>query len=353
MKLSLVVVALGVTVLAGCKSKKVEEAPLVRPVLSTVVTRNRGGGTAFVGTIQPRQSTDLAFRVGGRVVSRKVSVGDSVKKGDVIAMLDTQSLALAVKAAEANLAGLRTQSANASLTLQRQGALLAQQTAAKSAFDDARLSHDTAAATVAEAEARLAKSREDLGYGVLRADFDGVITRIDFEVEQTVAPNAIIATLAVPGVLDDVFDVPESIAKDLELGNPFTVHDTATPPTVVHATVRQLSPSADRATRTRRVWLAVEGADLRFGTTMYATREASANAPIRIPETALVEEGGKTAVWVVKGDAVEKRDVTAGARSGSTLVVERGLEDGERIVTAGVHVLAPGQHVKILEDERS
>ena len=353
MKLSLIIVALGLASLAGCKSKKVEEAPLIRPVLSTVVTRNRGSGTPFVGSIQPRTSTDLAFRVGGRVIRRAVSVGDAVKKGDVIATLDTQFLVLAVKVAEANLAGLRTQSSNAKLTLDRQAALLAQQTSAKSAFDDARLYHDTASATVGEAEARLAKSREDLGYGVLRADFDGVITKIDFEVEQTVAANAVIATLAVPAVLDDVFDVPESIAKDLEIGNPFTVHDTATPPTLVHATVRQLSPSADRATRTRRVWLAVEGSDLRFGTTTYAARDASAQAPLRIPVTALIEEGGKAAVWIVRGDAVEKRDVTAGARSGSTLVVERGLEDGDRIVTAGVHVLAPGQHVKILEDERS
>ena len=346
---------LALALVPACKPKKAAEAPVVRPVLSTVVAKNRGGDASFVGSIEPRYSTDLAFRVGGRVTRRAVSVGDSVKKGDVIATLDTQSLGLAVKAAEANVAGVRATSTNAVTTLERQSALLARKTATQSAFDDARLSQDTANATVAEAEARLAKSREDLGYGVLRADFDGVITKIDFEVEQTVAPNSVIATLARPGVLDDVFDVPESVAKDLDVGSPFTVHDTATPPTMLHGTIRQLSPSAERTTRTRRVWVALDGApaDLRFGTTTYAEREAKENAPIRIPVTALLEAGGKTSVWVVTGDTVESRAVTIGARTPVTLVVESGLEDGERVVTAGVHALAPGQHVKILEDERS
>lgn len=351
MKLSLVVALAFVA--AGCKGKHVEEAPVVRPVLSTVVTRNPGGGTSFVGTIQPRHAADLAFRVGGRVMKRNVSVGDHVKRGDVIATLDTQSLALAVKAAEANIAGVRARSSNAKSTLDRQSSLLAQQTSAPSSFDQARLGNDTAAATVGEAEARLAKAREDLGYGVLRADTDGVITRIDFEVEQTVAPNAIIATVAVPDVLDDVFDVPESVARDLAVGTPFTVHDTATPPATVRGTIRQLAPSADRATRTRRVWLAVEGTGLRFGTTTYAEREAQDAAPLRIPSTALLEEQGKTSVWIVKGDAVEARPVKTGARTDGAVVVESGIQDGERVVTAGVHALAPGQHVKLLQDDHS
>ena len=188
---------------------------------------------------------------------------------------------------------------------------------------------------------------------MLRADAEGVITRVDFEVEQTVAPNAVIATVAVPDVLDDVFDVPEAVARNLAVGNAFKVHDTATPPAVVRATVRQLAPSADRATRTRRVWLAVEATGLRFGTTTYAEREAQDAAPLRIPATALLEENGKTAVWIVKGDAVEARPVKIGARGDGELVVESGLQDGERVVTAGVHALAPGQHVKILEDGRS
>lgn len=345
---------LGVVLLAGCKGKHVEP-PAVRPVLSTVVTRGRGAGTPFAGSIQPRHSTDLAFRVGGRVTRRAVSVGDTVKRGDILATLDTQSLALAVKAAEANVAGLRARSANAASTLDRQSALLASQTVTPSNYDEARAGHETAAATVAEAEARLAKAREDLGYGVLRADADGVITHIDFEVEQTVAPNAIIATLAVPGVLDDVFDVPEAVARDLDVGSAFVVRDTAAAPAVMHGKIRQLSPAADRATRTRRVWLAIEDAPpgLRFGTTTYAERERTDASPLRVPSTALLEQDGKTTVWVVAGDAVVSRPVTVGARAGGAVVVESGLQDGERVVTAGVHALAPGQHVKVLEDERS
>ncbi len=118
----------------------------------------------------------------------------------------------------------------------------------------------------------------------------------------------------------------------------------------VPAKIRQLSPAADRATRTRRVWLALDNAppEVRLGATMYADRLVTNQAPLRVPLTAVVGGGdaGATSVWVVVDDAVQTRPVTLGEQADGDAIVLTGLHDGERVVTAGVHSLTPGQRIK-------
>ena len=347
---------LGVGLLAACHGKPREEAPEPRPALTTVVHATTAEDRGFVGTVEPRYATELAFRVGGRIIRRSVSVGDHVKRGQEIAALDARALQLSVAASSADLSGGAAQRTNADTNFGRQTSLRAQNSVAQAALDEAKVSQASAAATVNEAQARLHKAQEDLSYGILRAELDGVVTRVDFEVEQVVAPNAIIAELARPDVLDLVLDVPETVARDLRVGDAFTVRSQE-PVITVAAKVRQLSPAADRATRTRRVWLALDTTppEIRLGATMYADRTVSNQTPLRVPLTALVSDGdggataGHVSVWVVEGDAVQPRPVTVTADpddfDGDAIVLT-GLHDGERVVTAGVHSLTPGQRIK-------
>ncbi len=344
-----VLASASIGLLAACHKKPVEEAPEPRPALTTVVHASSGDERSFVGTIEARYSTQLSFRVGGRIIRRSVSVGDHVKRGQEIAALDARSLQLAVAASAADLSGGAAAQANADTNFGRQTSLVAQKSVAQALLDEARNSKASAAATVNEAQARLHKAQEDLSYGILRAELDGVVTRVDFEVEQVVAPNAIIAELARPDVLDLVLDVPERIALDLKVGDAFVVR-SQDPPVSVPAKIRQLSPAADRATRTRRVWLALENAppEVRLGATMYADRLVTNQAPLRVPLTAVVGGGdaGATSVWVVVNDAVQTRPVTLGEQADGDAIVLTGLHDGERVVTAGVHSLTPGQRIK-------
>ncbi|KFJ49077.1 hlyD secretion family protein [Brucella abortus] len=104
------------TVLAACgkEDEKAQEAAPIRPVLYTIVEPKPVAQTGFAGTVEPRYSTDLAFRVLGRVIARPVKVGDLVKKGEMVAMLDPSALDLAVQSARADLASAEAQYANAS-----------------------------------------------------------------------------------------------------------------------------------------------------------------------------------------------------------------------------------------------
>ena len=347
----LVGLGFGSASLAACHGKPHEAAPEPRSALTTVVHASGNGGDGdrgFVGTIEPRYSTELSFRVGGRIIRRSVSVGDHVKRGQEIAALDPRSLQLAVAASAADLSGGAAQRANAETNLGRQTELLAQKSVAQAMLDQARTSQASAAASVNEAQARLRKAQEDLSYGVLRAELDGVVTRVDFEVEQVVAANAVIAQLARPDVLDLVLDVPESTAQTLQTGDPFTVRSEELPGLALGAKVRQLSPAADRVTRTRRVWVALDTTppEVRLGATMYADRVTSAKAQLHVPLTAVLETGIAESVWVVENDAVQPRPITTGARSSDDVVVLTGLHDGDRVLTAGVHSVTSGQRIK-------
>ena len=337
--------------LAGCHGKTTASID-IRPALTTTVGAWASGGRQFVGHVEGRYTTPLAFRVGGRIARRSVSVGDHVKAGQEIAALDTRSLELAAEVAAADLAGLIASRENAATTLGRQTTLLARGAVARASFDDARASRAVAVASADEAKARLDKARQELSYGILRADFDGIVTRIDFDVDQVVAPNAPIAEVVRPDALDFVFDAPDSVARDLRPGDSFTVHSADTPTLALAGKVREMSPTADRTTRTRRVWvgLATVPEHLRIGTTMYAEPSAAATTQLRAPLSAVVDGDGAPSVWVVEGGVVRRRAITLGAREADDVVVLAGLRPGEKIVTAGVHSLREGQDVKPRED---
>lgn len=340
-------------VISACKKEEPPHEDPPRRVLSVVAHDSVQGQRTFPGTLEARYATQLAFRVGGRVTKRLVSIGDVVKKGDVIATLDSTALAAGALAAQANVEASDARRINADRTRERQAKLLEQNATPQSRVDDATSGRDTADASVAEARARLNKAREDLSYGTLRADFDGVITKVSFEVEQTVAANQIIAEMARPDVVDVVVDVAEKIADNLEVDAPVEIKSSTEPPVQSNGKIRQMSPAADQLTRTYRVWVALPAPPekLRLGTTMYATFAEDYPAAVRVPNEAVYDKDNGTFVWVVEGESVHERAVKTADRKGKRAVVTEGIRDGERVVIAGVHQLKEGQKVIVGEDK--
>lgn len=342
-----IVSCLALVALVACKKEQPKPEP--RMVLTITAQASQRNQRTFPGTLEPRFSTQLAFRVGGRVTRRAVSVGDRVKKGDVIATIDSTALAAGAMAARANVDASDAKQRNAEQSRARQERLLQAQATPQSAMDTATSSRDTADASVAEARARLNKAREDLSYGTLRADFDGVITIISFEVGQTVAPNQVIAEMADPNVVDVVVDVPDSTFDELKIYDEVTAKTTAAPVVDLSGSIRQLSPAAEQRTRTFRVWVGLPSAppNVRLGTTVYASFAEKFPAAVRVPVQAVLDKDDTTNVWVVEDNVVHLRKVTCVDRKGRNAVVTEGIRDGEHVVIAGVHHLQEGQAVKL------
>jgi RND family efflux transporter MFP subunit len=279
-----------------------------------------------------------------------------VTKGAALAALDSVSLELAVRQAVAAVVNAQAQLANANATEARQRILLEQNNTAQSQFDAARLGLETAQASVTQTQANLAKAQEQLGYAQLRADFDGVVTAVDADVGQVVSPGQKVITLARPDVREAVVDVPDELANSLTVSARFNVAAERDDKVAASGQVREIAPQADAATRTRRVRIALDNppAGLRLGATVIATLVDGAKPRIELPASAVLDADGKTSVWIVDPAAstVSLAPVSIAAH-GDRVEVLGGLSEGSRVVTAGVHSLAAGQAVRVLEGDRS
>jgi RND family efflux transporter MFP subunit len=337
----------------GCKPETQAPDP-VRPVLSMIVEPSYARGAAVVGTVEPRFTTGLGFRVLGRVIARPVNVGDLVEAGQVVAAVDATELDLAVQSARAELSRSEAQLANASAAEGRKRVLIASEAITKASLDSAEQSRSAAEATVAHAQANLTKAIEQRSYAQLKAEFAGVVTAVGADVGQVVSPGQTVVTVARPDVREAVVDIGPDFPVALRIGLPFNVSLQLAPAIEVHGEIREIAPQADPVTRMRRVRISLFYAPsiFRLGSTVSARLDAEQDADLRVPASAVLGKDGEKSVWIVDTDGtVSLRKIDVVAEEGG-LRVTGGLAAGSRIVTAGIHSLKPGQRVRIEEEPR-
>lgn len=352
----LLVLLAAAALLPGCNGDEPAPEP-VRPVLSTLVepqTQSQLG--RFAGTIQARFESTLGFRVSGRIARRWVDVGAQVKPGDTLATLDPTDQQNQLRAAEGDLARVQAQWINAQANARRQQQLYDRGVGAQAQLDIAQTDLKTTGASLEQARSALSQARDQLGYSTLKADHGAVVTAWRAEAGQTVSAGQEVVTLARPDVKEAVIDLPIPVAEQLTPSLVFTVASQLEPAISTTATLRELEPQADAATRTRRARLSLASTPQAFhlGTAISVTLSSAIAPRTELPATALLERDGKTQVWVVdpQHKTVATREVTLVERSERRVVLGAGVQPGERVVTAGVNSLKPGQQVKFDEDAR-
>lgn len=217
----------------------------------------------------------------------------------------------------------------------------------------AKVTLEAAAASFEQAQAQARQQGNQARYSVLAADADGVITSVDAEPGQVVQAGTPVLRLARNGPRDVVFALPEDQLPLAKPGQRIGVRLWADPTQRLDATVREVAAAADPVTRTYQVKAALQAAPdaLRLG--MTATVELPGAgvgvAALKVPLTALFEQQGRSQVWVVdmQKSTVQAQPVQVAAAEGNEVAV-LGLQPGQVVVTAGVHVLQPGQKVQPL-----
>jgi len=338
--------------LAACSPKAPPAEPL-RPVL-TVELRYDGARDAsrYTGTVRARHEVDEAFRVGGKIVQRKVDVGQVVREGDILAVIDDTDYRLALDAAQQQAAAAVSQAKHAESDRKRLEALRADGSVSDADEERARTAAQTTAAA-AEAEARkLELARNRLKYTVLRASRGGVVTAVRFEAGQVVAEGMPVVAIAAEGEPEIVVDVPEDHLAAFRKAK-YKATLASAPDEAFDVVLRELAPQAAAQTRTYQARLKPASArrlPLGATATLTAERAAAGATPVAaVPAAAITQSGGKPAVWVVrtKADAaatVELVPVTVhGYRNDDVLL--SGPRAGELVVTAGVQKMAPGLRV--------
>jgi RND family efflux transporter MFP subunit len=303
--------------------------------------------------VQPRYETNLGFRVLGRLIARPVNVGDLVAEGQTIAAIDPTTSELALQGAKADLVKAQAALENASGSEERKRILIKSDATTRQLLDDAEQVRAGAQASVARAQANLAKATEQLGYTKVKADFAGVVTAVGAEVGRVVKPGEGVVTVARPDVREAVVDIGEDFPVTLTVGLPFTVSLQLLPEVQVQGHIREIAPQADQVTRLRRVRIALNDPpeSFRLGSTVTARPSHGQSSVLRVPASAVLKKGAETFVWVIDAptSTVSLRKVEFSEDEGG-IRVTGGLSNGARIVTAGIHNLKQGQQVRIEQD---
>lgn len=340
--------------LAGC-SKPVEKVEEIRPVRAMAMTPAATGTVAeFSGEIRARYESRLGFRVGGKIVQRKVDVGTVVKKGDLLMRLDPQDLQLAQTQANAALGAADSNLSLAKAELARYKELREKNFVSQAVLDTKETAYRSAVATREQAAAALRTQRNQTDYGNLVADVNGVVTGIDAETGQVVAAGTPVVRLAQLGEKEIVISIPEDQVDALRRVTDVSVRTWANPKQALPGKLRELSPVADTATRTYTARISIPNApaDVRLGMTAYVTFSAATATPmLKVPLTALVQNQGGSAVWIVENGTVRLTPVQLAAPSGNDMLIASGINPGQTVVTAGVNLLKPGQKVTVLDAE--
>lgn len=345
--------ALAVAVMLSACSPDQPTVQAPRPVRTVEISYDNARDISrYVGTVQSRHEVDQAFRVGGKVAQRNVDVGQFVREGSILAVLDDSDYRLAEQASRQQWTVAVEQTRQADSDRQRLTALKADGSVSAADEERAQTNAQTARAT-AEAEARkLELARNRLKYTVLRASRSGVVTAVRFEAGQVVPEGQAVVTIANPDESEIVIDVPEdqlSVFKDAY----FKASLASAPNEVFDVTLRELSPQAAAQTRTYRARLKpMQALPLGATATVTAERVMTSVSVAAVPATALTQSGDQPALWMVTPvgkdpiGVVELVQVAVlGYRNDEVLV--SGPQAGALVVTAGVQKMASGLKVAL------
>lgn len=351
-----------IVALAACS--KQEAAPVaLRPVVAVTATADtKTTQSSLPATIEARYSTPLSFRVGGKIIERRVRLGDTVKAGEIVAKLDPADNAKSAAGAAAQLSAAQHQLTYAEQQLVRDRAQAQENLIARAQLEQTENAYAAALAQRNQAQAQAALSADQLRYTTLVADKAGVITAEQADTGQNVSAGQAIYNLAWSGEIDVVSDVPETTLGSLTVGQKATVTIAALGGKQFAARVREVSPAADAQSRTYRVRLTLEAPtpEVRLGMTAdvaFAQAQASnASGPsdastqaFTLPSTALFHANKLPAVWIVKADgSLELRRVEVSRYGERTVTVSQGITAGDRVVWQGVHTVSAGEKVRVL-----
>ncbi len=326
--IALVIVALAVAGVVAWRMwpLAVQTAPVARgPAIDAVYA---------TGSVEPTVMLPVSPRAGGRLAAIEVDEGARVKRGQVLARIESPDLDNTVQEMLARERLARTQ-------FERTQDLVAKHFVSAAELDRTRSELDAAQAAL-----RRAQAQRD--YNLLLAPADGMVLRRDGEIGQFIGAGQTVFTLACCAPLRVSAEVDEEDIARVSVGQSAVLRSDALPKQVFEGKVAAITPKGDPVARSYRVRVqfadakGAEAAGLRAGMTMdvniVITRRENA---LLVPSRAV--QGN--AVWVVEQDRVHKRPVKLGAAGGERTEILDGLRDGDAVVLGPADVLREGRRV--------
>lgn len=324
------------------------------------------------GYTYARERAAVGAKVIGRILELPIEEGDTLREGDLIAVLDSADLEASLEQAKASLLEARARLADVEREQGRQQRLFEAEVTSRAELDASNTAVEVARAQVELAEARVASAEAQLAYTRIYAPIDGVVIEKNVEVGEMVAPGGFtsqqstgaILRMADPTSLEVEADVNESYIARLRPGMPVSIEVDAVPDRAYRGQLRQIVPTGDRQRAVVEVKVTIDDRDRNLVPDMscsvtfldQSTKPADLEAApiVYLPTAALLDpaeaESGVGRVFVLEGDRVAVRSVTLQPlgedEDGDERVVIEGVETGELVVTEGHEGLEEGQKVR-------
>jgi len=332
------------------------ESRRVQVLVKLVKSQQYAPKVSLTGSLEPRFSTNIAFRISGKIEQRLVEVGDHITADQVLARLDPQVQQANLDSARAGLSSAQALLTQASATFDRQTELLKTGFTTRQTYDEAQQGLRTQQAAVESAKAAVGIAEEQLGYAGLKAGVAGIVTARNAETGQVVQAGQTVFTIAQGGPRDAVFDVFEALLTDPPSPN-VQVLLQADPSVVVTGTVREISPTIDPLSGTVRLKVGLDSVppQMSLGAIVVGIGTFRPRPAIVVPRSALFRWDGEPAVWLFdsKSRTVSPRVIKIDRYAGEELVLSEGVASDDSVVTAGIQFLRPGQVVRLGAEEQA
>ncbi|MCE2510292.1 MAG: efflux RND transporter periplasmic adaptor subunit [Alphaproteobacteria bacterium] len=336
--------------------------PVTRVIVDEVRAEKMAQTMPVIGRLVALRAGDVATRIAGRIGAFPAEVGDRVRKGDVLAILDSDRLRRALERGLASVAeskaALEAEKASLTITeqeLRRLESLRESAAFSKARYEDkqqevlrARTRVNMAEAAVENASAQLALDQLDLEDAKIRAPYSGVVTVRYTEIGAYVQQGDAVVAMVNDENLEIEADVPSQRLSGLKPG--IVVKIEIDNRNDYFAAVRSVVPEENPMTRTQRVRF-VPNFDA-HAQNFAANQSATLHLPIglardviTVHKDAVIQRGGASLVFVVVKGEAQIRPIVTGEDVGNRFEVLNGLAPGELIVTRGNERLAPGQKV--------
>ena len=344
--------------LSGCNEEPVSvPKQTVRPIKLVSVTQEYAEQMrSFPGTVAAAEISELSFRINGELAELAVLSGQRVKKGEVIGRLDDNDLRQ----------DLKNQKADYEFALseyKRTESIYEQKLVSRSQYEQART-------RMVEAESRLDKARNNLSYSVLKAPFDGVVSQVLVDSYQTITAKQPIVTLQGEDMVEVVIQMPENVVVNVrEDAGESTYQPEVTFASITNkafkATYKEHAAQANRGSQTYDVtFILPRPQDFRILPGMTATIHFDLSQILQIENSqrlvvdprAVVAIDGKEGqfVWCFDEQTGEVNPVSVevGDLTNEGIQIVEGVNAGDKVAVAGLHLLKAGMKVKPLEKQR-
>ena len=321
------------------------DPPLVRVATAASVA---GAEREFTGVVAARVESDLGFRVAGKIVERLVDVGQKVRAGQPLMLIDETDLRLALAAKRNAVVAARASAVQLQADERRYAGLLDKGWISRQRYEQAKAASETAEAQLAAAGAEARVAENEAAYAVLVADADGTVVETLGEPGQVIAAGQTVVRIARAGPREAVVALPETIRP--AIGSLAGASVYGGDGRRYTARLRQLSGAADAQTRTyeARYVLDGEAAAAPLGATVTIRLATLASQPeVQVPLGAVLDDGRRTGVWTLDRatSTVRFRPVELVRVTSETAVIS-GLSSGDPIVSLGAHLLQEGARVR-------